>query len=357
MIYDRKTVLSLRLRSAVQLRKVSRNEFFSRLQLIRTVEPITHRAYKEVEDEKWRKNLDNSPHGDPWHVSFHASQFPGDNPMACPRQALYRMADFPPQEPFNRRGRVVMSAGKGIEMELVRTWADAGILLSAPPDSPVQTNFELDEAWLTGSVDAVLLPYNWNKPLPIEIKTKYQKVLDKMLIGAQGPDENHVSQLKVQLALVRHFQAELWPGLDPVTHGYIYYLSRDNPSVTAEFRVDYDEAFFKMGVERLKQWRQYFMEDVLPVINPSKKHPLGWRWSYPPCQWCDFKKTCKLDFEQGIEQLSESVGIGRAKLVRPDYDFEAAKLRVRARWPRDRDKIPSDVPVEDGTPRSSESSE
>lgn len=331
MIYDRKTILSLKVRSGVQLRKLSRAELFTRLQVTRTIEPVTVRAYQEVEAERWRSGHGNSPHGHPWHVSFHASRFPGDNPMACSRQALYGMMDFPNAEPFSRQSRTVMEAGKGIEVELVRTWHEAGILLSAPPDAKVQTGFELPEAWLTGSVDAIIKPYNWNKPVPVEIKTKYQKDIDEMLLG-RGPDDAHVSQLKVQLALVRMFQGQLWPGLDPLTHGFIYYVSRDRPSSTAEFRVDYDATFFALGVERLKQWRAFFQEDFLPVTNPSKKHPMGWKWSYPPCQWCAFKKTCKTDFQEGVVALSESRGVERAKLVRPDYDPVEARKRVSERW-------------------------
>ena len=315
-----------------QLPNLTRQEFFSRLQLLRTVDPITDQAYKKVEEQRWRDRSGDNPHGNPWHVSFHASQFPGDDPMACPRKALYRMMDLPNAEPFRRRSRAVISAGKAAEIDLVQTWHEAGILISAPPTEEIQTGFEYPEAWLTGSVDSVLQPEGWTRPLPVEVKTKYQRDIDEMKLGKKGPDAAHISQLKVQLALVAHFQEEYWPGLDPVTHGYLYYLSRDNPSITAEFRVDLDKRFFEVGIERLKQWRLMFEEDVLPEISPSKKHPMGWRWSYQPCQWCDFKKTCQLDFKQGTKNLSDSVGINRAKLVDPEYDPESARLRVLARW-------------------------
>jgi len=346
VIYNRKTVLGLRLRSSVELKKLSRNEFFSRLQLIRVLDPITDGAYKEIEERVWREQHDDAPHGHPWHVSFHASQFPGDNPMACARQALYQMMDLPPQKPFNRHVRALMSAGKGIEVELVRAWHEAGILLSAPPDAEVQTGFELPESWLTASVDSVILPPQWNKPLPVEIKTKYQADIDRMKLGAQGPDPQHVAQLKVQLAMVSVSQPTLWPGLDPVTHGFIYYMSRDRPSDTAEFRVDFDQKYFEVGLERLKQWRGYFMEDVLPELKPGKResrfgHPNGWRWSYPPCQWCRFANVCKEDFRAGITALSESTGIQNAPKIRPHYSYEDARQRVLSRWSpdRERDKI------------------
>lgn len=339
MVYDRRSILSLKLRSSAHLRKLSRREMLTRLQVVRFVDLITDAAYKEVEERKWREQLDDAPHGDPWHVSFHASQFPGDDPLACPRQSIYRMMDLPSSEPFNRHGRTVMSAGKAVELELVQTYADAGILLSAKPSDPIQTGFEYPDAWLTGSVDCVILPPRWNKPLPIEIKTKYQAVIDEMKLGKKGPDTNHVFQLKVQLALVYLEQEKLWPGLDKVTHGFIYYMSRDRPSDTAEFRVDLDMRFFEIGVERLKEWRQNFLDDVLPELDPGKRsskfgHPNGkdWKWSKLPCAWCNFKKVCQLDFRQGITQVSESVGIDRARLVRKNYDFPAAKQRVIDRW-------------------------
>lgn len=334
MIYERTKILGLK-RNGSKLHKLSRSEMLTRFQITRTIEPLTIAAYKKVEEDRWRSGDGNSPHGNPWHTSFHASQFPGDNPMACSRQAVYRMMDLPNAEPFNRRARTVMAAGKAVEYELVSTFHDAGILISAAPDEPVQTGFTFADAWLTGSVDCVLLPPSWNKPLPVEIKSKYQEVIEQMQVGAKRPDENHIFQLKVQLALIRHAQesGQLWSDLDLVTHGYIYYLSRDRPFETAEFRVDYDSRFFEIGISVLKEWKELFKNEVLPSVNPSKRHPMGWKWSYPPCQWCDFKKTCKLDFEQGVTTLPESVGINRAKLVSDTYSYEEARARVLDRWP------------------------
>jgi hypothetical protein len=330
----------------MSLRKLSRNEFFSRMQLIRVIDPVTDEAYKVVEAEAHEQQLDDSPHGNPWHVSFHGSQFPGDDPMACPRAALYQLADFPAPEPFNRNARTVMAAGKAVEVELVSTWHSAGILLSAPPESPVQTGFEMSDSWLTASTDAVILRPRTNWPTPVEIKSKYHADIEQMRIGAKGPEDKHIRQTKVQIAFVRAAQekGEIWTGLDLCSHGYIYYLSRDKPSVTAEFRVDYDPAFFEAGLLRLKQWKQMFLEDVLPELKPpakitSRSHPNGWRWSYPPCQWCEYKKTCQLDHREGVTTLSESVGIERAKLVRPHYDFDEAVERVKARWETPIDRV------------------
>lgn len=331
LTYDRQTVLSHQLRGKLGLKRLTRKELFSRLQLIRTVEPITQQAYVKVEDEMWRGNEGNSPHGNPWHVSFHASQFPGSD-MSCPRAGLYGMMDFPDSMPTDRRLRVLAAAGKGIEEELVRTWHRAGILISASPDEPVQTGFEHPDVWLTGSVDAIIKPEGWNKPLPVEIKSKYQRVIDEMRVGKRGPDPGHISQIKVQLSLVRMTQEKIFPELEPVTHGIIYYLSRDKPDETAEFRVDLDDRFFELGIARLKQWKAWFEESYLPSVNPSKKHPMGWRWSYQPCLYCPYKKTCQLDHQEGRTDLMDSIGIDRSQKVRPEYDPVAARQRVLNRW-------------------------
>jgi len=356
MVYGRKDIAGLRLRASLGLRRLSRRELFSRMQLIRVIDPATDEAYKIVEAQNHRDQKDDSPHGHPWHVSFHASQFPGDDPMACPRAALYQLADFPAPEPFNRNARTVMAAGKAIEVELVSTWHEAGILLSAPPDEPVQTGFEHSETWLTGSVDAVILRPRTNWPTPVEIKSKYQADIDLMRVGAKGPDDKHVSQIKTQISFVRMVQqsGEWLSGLELCDHGYIYYLSRDKPSVTAEFRIDHDPTFFEAGLARLKEWKGLFLEDVLPELKPPKKittrsHPNGWRWSYQPCQWCNFKKTCQLDHREGVTTLSESVGIERAKLVRPHYDFDEAVQRVKDRWATPIDRVLSG-PVDDKIP-------
>jgi CRISPR/Cas system-associated exonuclease Cas4 (RecB family) len=341
--YNPTDLLSLKLSHSVALRKLTRMEMLTRLQIARKLDPFTNELWKKVEEKRWRDQMDDEPHGHPWHVSFHASQFPGDDPKACPRQSLYRMMDLPQTEPTSRWLRSLAEAGKALEIMLVQVYEDAKVLISAPPSEEIQTGFKVEDAWLTGSVDCVIQPPGTNKPLPIEIKTKYQRVIDEMKLGLKGPDDNHVSQLKTQLGLVRYAQekGELWADMEPVTQGYIYYMSRDNPSDTAEFRVDYDRKFFEAGIAKLKQWKQMFLEDVLPELNPGKRsskfgHPNGWRWSQTPCQFCSYKKTCQLDFREGVTSLSESAGVNRAKLVRENYDLDKARERVKARWSTER---------------------
>lgn len=354
MIYNRTNVLSLQLKSAVELRKLSRAEFFTRLQLIKTIEPSIDLAFKIAEEMIHIEQSDDAPHGNPWHVSFHASQFPGNNPMACPRQSLYRMMDFPNPEPMSRMLRQTADLGKTFESTLVLTWATAGMLLSsADPDK--QTGFEFPDAWLTGSVDAVIQLPGTNRPTPVELKQRKDEVVQEMKLG-RGPYPEHVSQVKVEIAFTRLYQqlGLLWSDMDLCTHGYVYYGSRDDPSrTTAEFRVDHDENFWVAGVETLKRWRAYFEEDMLPELNPTGKrttqfgHPNGWRWSRQPCQWCSFKKTCQLDFREGVDQLSNSNGVNRARLVRKDYDPESSRLRVRARWGKRKDNKDRDSHLEE----------
>lgn len=352
MIYNKVNVLSLKLNGMTQLKTLSRAEFFTRLQLIRTVEPTVDLAYRISEAKILKEALDDEPHGEPWHVSFHGSQFPGNDPMACSRRSLYRMMNFPPTEPIPRHLRQTATLGKAIESDIVHAWDNADMLLSsADPDR--QTKFELKEAWLTGTVDAVILPPGSKMPLPVEIKQRKAEVLAEMQRG-RGPFPEHVSQVKVEIAFVRAFQeAGLWlpvsEGYELTRYGSIYYVSRDDPKVTAEFRIDYDENFWVAGVEKLKRWRANFEEDLLPEDKPGKRssifgHPHGWRWSYPPCQWCDFKKTCQLDFREGTTSLSGSIGVRRSQQIRKDYDPEFSKLRVRARWQekKDNDRDSSD---------------
>lgn len=340
MIYDRATVLGLKLRSHMELPRMTRLEMLRRAGVIdnRKLEPIIDEAFKKSESLRHRQQMDDDPHGHPWHVSFHASQFPGDDPMACPRAALYQMMDFI-KKPFNRHGRQVMAEGKAIEEEIVWACHHAGILISAPPDDEHQTGFEDPEHWLTGSVDSVILPKGSNTPTPVEIKSKSMADLIAMHEGEKGPDPAHVAQLKTQIAMVRAGQDEMWPDLDlkPCRGGYIYYVSRDPKFMgkqnTYEFWFDYDENFHKAGLARLKEWRGMFLEDMLPVgPEATKKHPMGWKWSEIPCKWCDYKKICQEDHKNGTADLTHSAGVEDTQAIRHKYKPEDARKRVDKRW-------------------------
>ena len=347
MSYGRQGILGLKLRGAAYLPKITRNELFTRLQLIRNLDELTDNVYKRVEEQRQRNHSDEDHLALPWHVSFHASAFPGDDPLVCPRKALYTMMDFAREAGdrkatnlfFDRNARTIMAAGKAVELELVQTYADAGILRSAKPGEQ-QTMFVWADAWMTGTVDCVL---DWMKmAVPVEVKSKYQAAIDRMKLGIQGPDQSHIRQLKAQLGLVYHAikAGSVWADLKPPDHGYIFYLSRDRPSDTAEFRVDLDLRFFETGIERLKQWREWFLEDILPEFPKGRRsnnfgHPMGaadYKWSQQPCQFCDFKRTCQLDYRQNVQKLSESIGTERTRVYRQDYDPAAARASVIAIW-------------------------
>jgi len=342
--YDRKEVMALRLRATMGLKRLTRKELFSRLQLVRTLEPIIEDSYRRALRESWRDQLDDSPHGHPWHVSFHASQFPGDDPMACSREAVYRMADFTAESEPSRRLHLTAITGKALETDLVdKLHRGSGMLISAPPDAEVQTGFEIPELMLTGSVDSAIVLRK--KATPVEIKTKHESDIRNMLLGLRGPDEKHVKQLKTQMGLIRAAQenGDLWSDLKLCDGGFIYYMARDQkydprePIPTAEFWVQYDATFFETGVEQLKRFRALWEEELLAENKPGKRttrfgHPHGWKWSYEPCKFCSYKKVCQEDFRGDIQALDDSNGIRMTKEIRPDYSYSDARERVKRRW-------------------------
>jgi hypothetical protein len=319
--------------------RLSRLEMLTRLQLVRRLEPIIDAAYKKAIKLEESEQLDDNPHGRPWHVSFHASSFPGNDPKACPRKALYRMMDFSTGRSINRKVMAAGAVGKGVELDIVEVCKRAGILISADSLNEIQTGFVDAEHWLTCSVDLVIEPYGWTKPLPVEIKSAYHVDIEKMRLGILGPRDGHVAQLKTQIAMARVAQKKgsLWEDKELITHGYVYYFSRDHPEITAEFRIDHDEAFFQAGLKQLAQWRAWFEEGVLPETKPGKRtstrgHPMGWQWSKLPCKWCDFAPQCKADFREGTGLLEDSVAVKQTQKIRPGYDPEAKRERVFAEW-------------------------
>lgn len=256
--------------------------------------------------------------------------------------------NFVQKEPWSRRLRISSDVGKFLEEMVVWRWHREGILLSPPPDQP-QLRFHWPDLWLTGTADAVILPKGWNKPLPIEVKSKYADVLDKMLKGIRGPDMGHVLQAKVEVAFVRAIQGDLWPELEPATHASIYYMSRDDAEVTAEFRVDYDPRFWEVGQKILELTRQCFIDDVLPVTDDEKerkRHPLGkgWKWSQGACQYCDYKRDiCRPDHKYDVRTLTESNGVRVTAKIRGSYDVEDVRSTVMERW-KDKSGGPEPMP-------------
>lgn len=329
---------------------ITRREMYSRLQMLRLLEPLTENALTDRELQTWRGDLDpgDEPHGRPWHTSFHASSFPGDE-KGCPRQALYTMLNIPSEKPFSPKSRLMMEMGKTVEEEIVWGFHAYGILLSPPPSSPIQMGFVDPACWLTGNCDAVIEHPRLKRPHVIECKMKYERDLQRMRVGIQGPDPKHVVQLKTYIAFLNLLSSHFWPELPELRDGTIYYVSRDNPRVTAEFFIELDEEFREAGRLKLAEWKDWFERDILPsqlaevidkdrnskgqLVN-SKRHPLGknWKWGDLPCKWCDYGQICRQDFKNDVVNLSESYALGHAKEIKGAYDYDDVREAVFAAW-------------------------
>lgn len=371
---------------------LSRGEFFARIGLLQEIDPLTDLAYRFAEAQEAGKPDQGAAAEHKWHVSFHGSQFPGDDPKACGRQAIYRLMDMPRNFGSylfsNRKLNQIADAGKDIEDRLTQKWYEAGYLLSTPPYNPVgqkqpQDTFENGAYWLTSTVDSIVLWPRSVMPVVCEIKTKYADVIDAMKKMIRGPDEKHVKQLKTQLAMARADAIEnprtvmrchntdrmaidvaidggpnggymimsVCPQhrtgdclyeceLVPPEYGYIYYVSRDNPIDTHEFYFEYDPKFYEAGLEKLHEWREHFLSEKLPQDNFVDKrfaHPFGWKWTEMPCKWCDYGDVCRTDNKKAIAEgqeidLRDSAAVEESRSVRPDYDFEDVKNAVLERW-------------------------
>jgi CRISPR/Cas system-associated exonuclease Cas4 (RecB family) len=308
------------------MRKVSRRELFSRLGIWRPVDESIEQAYQEYVEKEFAEIA--APHGKPWFTSFHGSAFPASE-KSCGRKALYTMMDIPKAEPFAPYGMAIMDAGKDIEERIVQRWHDAGMLLSAPPNAPVQSGFADPLTWLTGSVDAVILPKGWNRPHAVEIKGKDDDKIWKMRKGEMECEEQHRNQLFAYMYGLRHFREQMIPGydhLDEVRDGSVLYVSRNRPRNTCEFYFEYDEELINSAVEKIKQYKAWWMEGYLPP------RPKEWRWTQDPCKWCDFKKLCKADIKADIDALEDSTAIDFAKKHDKTYDLESKRKQVEARW-------------------------
>lgn len=307
----------------------SRNELYSRLGLRPHIaNSILDVAYKTEEEQIWREDLQSSPHGQHWHTSFHASSFPGDDKKACGRKAIYTLMNIPPTEPINRLARTTGDVGKAIEEQLVWRFYRSGVLLSAKPDDEHQLTFEDKENWLSGSVDAVIkTPSKKPRPLPVEVKGKDGEIIFEMQSKKRSYDKIHRNQILTYIGLAKEQQEYYWPELAPIVDGELLYVSRNRPSETHTYRFDYDAGFMQEGREKLRQWRDAYLDELLP------ERPRSWRWTEQPCKWCNWKKVCKLDYKEKVSKLPESNTIQHAKEVRKgEYDYEKTRRAVLDRW-------------------------
>ena len=364
---------------------LTRAEFWSHIGLAKEIDPLVHASYKFGAIMRQLKSDQAEDRDDPWHLSFHGSQFPGDNPHACSRQSLYRMMDF--QRPMMPRWlEQVAESGKAIENSLVAKWYYAGYLVSPPSFLPdvAQEQYEDREHWLTCTVDSVVCWPRTTEPIVCEVKSKEAAVIRAMQRLIRGPDKKHVWQIKTEIALAHEagkmrvqrcynsgrfailidFEVvdgkivggnEICPQhlharcLRPVTlsaptRGYLYYVSRDNPEDTFEFMYEYDPNWIRVGRQKLARWRKSFLDDKLPATNLSEKrwsHPFDWQWTKPeyPCKYCDFGQVCREDHRLAVERqaqiaLSESAGVEDAQDARESYTPIRARTAVMDFWDR-----------------------
>lgn len=358
-------------------------EFWSRIGLAKEIDPLTTAAYKFGALKRALQSDQGEDHADPWHLSFHGSQFPGDNPNACGRFALYRMMDF--SRPVMKRWlEQVAESGKAIENSLVAKWYYAGYLVSPPSFLPglIQQQYEDRDHWLTCTVDAIVCWPKTIDPIVCEVKSKEAAVIRSMQRLIRGPDKRHVWQMKTEIALAYEagpvvkqrcinsgrfaimvgFEIEdgfmvggtevcpLHGGtkcleevrLRPPTRGYLYYVSRDNPEDTFEFMFEYDPNWLRVGRSKLARWRKFFLDDKLPATNFEDKrysHPFGWQWTKPefPCRYCDYGQICRDDHKLAVSRgetiaLSESAGVEDTQEIREAYSPLRAREAVRAFW-------------------------
>lgn len=244
--------------------------------------------------------------------------------------------DIPNSEPTSAYLRSVADIGSAVEYQIVYRWGKAGLTLGG--SSPIkdgnpmtQLHFTDQESWLTGAVDAVLdLRPQLSSVIPVDIKSKKHNVVLEMQEGSMSYDPKHYNQIQAYIFFCNKYHKDMgWDamGLEPAKSGYIYYVSREDPRTTAEFYVQADWDLINEGIEKLKGWRQNFIDDELPEL------PKIWFWSKGPCRFCDFKKNvCKPDWKAGVTKISESNGIEFTKNLRPTYDFDKIKKRVIDKW-------------------------
>lgn len=319
----------------------------------KVVDPVIDLAYDVVERNNWYHQSRDSPHGRPWHTSFHASSFPGDSLQACGRAAVYGLMDAQlGGGPMDRWLSRVVEAGKEMELRIVRKMRDAGYLVrsadvtrSTDPDAHLpQIGFVDREHWLTGSIDMPILPPSYSSPHIVEVKSKHETKVDEMMAGMRKFDPGHRSQLLCSLGLANENpQIFVHPTedrlLDPPFDGSIYYEARDDewpgPVKNFEFYFEHNPGFMEQGRARLSSWRQSFLDQEIPQTvqrKNTRSHPYGWKWSEGVCKFCPLKKACKSDYEKGITKLSDSHAVAAAKFSRPDYDPKEKRRLVLDAW-------------------------
>jgi len=256
-------------------------------------------------------------------TSFYASQFP-DGYEGCKRKLIYSICGFFSDRKFRPQSIGVMQSGKDVEDRVVEKFAESGILLSADPrKSSKQTKFYDADLYMSGAVDAIILPKGSNRPHVVEIKSKSEEHIGMLRNGGKQPDSQHIAQLKAYISIFSERSKELWPEYDQIISGSLLYVSRENPSNCVSFAYPKDDEFFKKGSNILKECVDNIRRNSIPARDSS------YMWSVGPCKYCNYKKeVCKKD---GIVTISESNGIEYSKANDKEFDLFDRLQKVKDR--------------------------
>jgi len=347
---------------------ITREQLYSELGMLEIVAPLILAGYERQELRDRRDGSGDSPHGSRWSTSFHSSSFPGRDESACGRRALYTLMDIPESESKPPRLLAMFEGGTDMEHNWVRKLRAEGVLLSndVTLGDAHQTGFADKEHWLTGASDAIILPPFWSKSLCVEIK---QTSLEKVQAMQQDPESvpmshpKYLRQLGAYIALAREQPytptvtvcKETWAittspiaGLhwcplhqtlecptmeitvDSPDAGVLIYGAREEPLTTVSYMVQHDEDQWQQGLARIAEWRDDFINGVLPEHPHNGNRAM---WSVEPCKWCLYKKEgCKEDYKDGVKTLANSNQIKWAKKVKRVYDYDAQRKSVLGRW-------------------------
>jgi hypothetical protein len=334
------------------VKSLPRFDTYAALDLIRIMEPETEILMQELALRELVEDEYDSPHGRAWHVSMHASEFPGIPDEACSRYLAYRMMNYLANEPMPPWVTTTGTVGKAGELDLANAWFEGGRMLAVPedPSKPEinQLGFVDELRWMTASTDLPVLPFGWRKPYIVEVKCKADDVVEAMLQGEivrgrnggsdtvirRGPDKKHVVQLGATIGKAHEYdwgqvtvcskcwfilgadvyqrlsgqyehprsdshsycpRCKTYEGnvesfeLEPPDSGEIYYWSRSWPRKTKSFFQTYDAEFMSAGLQVVEQTQKAFINDRLPV------RPDHFGWSTGACKFCRFKPQCRKD--------------------------------------------------------------
>lgn len=344
-----------------EIEPLDRLSLYAQLGLVQVMEPATEELMRERALQELR-HQDYGPHERPWHVSFHASAFPGVLEDACERSLLYRMMDAPPVEPMPPWVTTTGTLGKAGELDIADAWFRGGRMLSIPEDEAwvpyvegavtakdiKQLGFVDPDVWLTCSTDIPTLPKGWRKPYIIEAKCKASEVVLEMQTGirkdgtrastTRGPDPAHVKQLKATIGLAHEYDwgrvcvcpncwFVLWSevferlgvrgGRHPLSDGLARCPRCRDYNAGLEFVLEpptsgeiyyWNRSWPRDTKSFYFEFDKSFVDAGRSVLARARRaflsgvlpeRPEHFQWSVGPCGQCSYKPSCRLDF--GLE--------------------------------------------------------